>query len=403
MGWVDEARERASVEEVAMALGLSVWTKAGARGFPCPEHPKNHSDGRPTARIVRHGAAFWCHKCEAGGDLVTLVALAMHGERAPRGEKFHAVRAWFAERGWCTPFEGQTRARPRPTRAPPRPVERPREPEPTRAPSEQVVAFWGACKALEVGCVGWRWLCARDMAWKGIRVLDLARTIPAGLQSPDWAGFVFTDRRTGEEVRRSWADAGWNLALPCFDSDGGLVAVRARWTGTTSPDWPPVDPERSETYLGFGDTWRETRPPFSGKEVSPRGAGFCRGTVYADPVARWLLEGGHGPVDTEALDLKWNGRVLVVEGGPDFLAMATRPGRVSSDGQVDAVVGVWSGAWADDRPGRAIARRFKGAKAVLVACDDDEGGDRIGRPILRALHGVGAPGTALDWKRVQHG
>jgi hypothetical protein len=254
-----------------------------------------------------------------------------------------------------------------------------------------------------VGDAGWRWLCARDMAWKGIHRLDLARAIPADVPSPDWAGFIFTDRRTGEEVKRPWADAGWNLALPCFDADGDMVAVRARWTGTREPEWPPVDPERPETYLDFGDVFEETRPPFSGKEVSPRGAGFCRGTVYADPVAQWLLRGGHGPIDPDAPDLKWNQRVLVVEGGPDFLVMASRPGRVSPDGQVDAVVGVWSGAWTDDRPGRSIARRFKGAEVVLVACDDDEGGDKIGRPILRALRGVGAPGRALDWKRVKHG
>lgn len=402
MSWTEEARERTTVDEVAMALGLPIWTKAGARGFPCPEHPAPHKDGRATGRIVRNGTAFWCHKCGRGGDVVALVCLQLYGERTVRGERFHAVRAWFAERGWCPAYEGG-RDKGGPYWAPRKAVERPEEPPPARAPSGELEAFWGACEPLRVDGPVWRWMAARDLPWKGVNLLDLARCIPPTIDSPAWAGFQWTDRRTGEEVRRPWAKAGWNLALPCFDSAGALVAIRARWTGTKEPDWPPVDPERSETYLGFGDLWEELPVPFSGKEVSPRGAGFCKGTVYADPVARWLLEGAVGPVDENAPGLSWSGRVWIFEGGPAWLRFSTARGRVKPDGQTDAIFGVWSGAWGNDRHGRELARRCKGAQAVMVATDDDKGGDRIGRPIVRTLQEVGVKAKTLDWKKVNHG
>ena len=98
MSWTETARQR-TVDEVASALGLPIWTKGGARGFPCPEHPEPHKDGRATGRIVHNGAAFWCHKCGQGGDVVSLVSLHLFGERSVRGDRFHTVRDWFASRG----------------------------------------------------------------------------------------------------------------------------------------------------------------------------------------------------------------------------------------------------------------------------------------------------------------
>lgn len=399
--WTEEVRDRCTVEDVALALGWHVWSKAGARGFPCPEHPEAHKDGRPTGRIVRGGAAWYCHRGGHGGGPISLVSYALFGASTVRGEQFHTVRAWFASRGWCSAWEGDTRRVPVPVAAPVRPVVRSEPEAPTRAPAEDVARLWGACMPLGMGTTDPdRWLSARGIHSPAVGSLDLARAMPAEVEAPPWAGF-------GEGERfRPWGAAGWGLVLPCYDSTGALVALRARWTGTVPRDLGPVDVDRSATYHDFGDVWDETPAPFAGKEVSPRGSGFCRGTVYADPVGRWLLEGGYGPVDPDAPDLQWNGAVVIIEGGPAWLRYSTQPGRVvarDGTGYTPAVFGVWSGAWTDDAAGRDLARRCKVARRVLVACDDDEGGDRIGRPIIRALQSVGCTPSVLAWAEVTCG
>jgi len=264
-----------------------------------------------------------------------------------------------------------------------------------------VDALWDACTRPHLDDGVDPWLYVRGLDCRRVAALDLARVVSPGQPSPEWAGFAWQDKRTGETRRKSWADAGWRLLLPIFDSGGRMVALRARWTGWADPAGSECDPMDPRTYP---DDYVETPPPFSGKEISPRGEGACVGTVYADPVGRWLLGGRVGCIDPDAPDLEWSGDVLVVEGGPAWLQYCTAPGRVSEDGRTMAVFGVWSGAWTNDEQGRAIARRCKGARSVLVACDDDNGGDQIGRPILAALRSVGCTVAAtLDYEEVARG
>jgi len=398
MRWTEEAADRCTVEDVAAELGWQVWSKAGARGFPCPEHPDPHTDGRPTGRIVHGGRAFYCHRGAHGGGPVSLVSWHMFGAWTVRGEQFHAVRAWFAARGWCTPWQGGERRARVPVAPPVRPVVPSRATPPRRLPSGEVEALWDACARPHLADGVDPWLYVRGLDCRRVAALDLARVVSPGQPSPKWAGFAWQDRRTGETRRKSWADAGWRLLLPIFDSGGRMVALRARWTGWADPAGSECDPMDPTTYP---DDFVETPPPFSGKEISPRGEGACVGTVYADPVGRWLLGGRVGCIDPDAPDLEWSGDVLVVEGGPAWLQYCTAPGRVSEDGRTMAVFGVWPGAWTNDEQGRAIARRCKGARSVLVACDDDNGGDQIGRPILAALRSVGCTVAAtLDYEEV---
>lgn len=398
--WTEEVAARCSVEDVTAALGWPVWSKAGARGFPCPEHPDKHSDGRPTGRIVHGGRAWYCHRGAHGGDAVALVSHALFGSYKVRGEQFHAVRSWFAERGWCTPWEGGAQRSSVPIAPPKRPLTEPEPVKPSRLPPGEVAAVWGASAAPHLHDGVDPWLYVRGIDWRAVAALDVARVVMPGQPMPEWAGFAWQDRRTGETLRKSWADAGWRLLLPVFDADGRMVALRARWTGWADPDGEPVDPMDPATYP---NAFVETSPPFAGKEVSPRGEGACRGAVYADPVGQWLLRGGLGPVDASAPGLTWDGRVMVVEGGPGFLSYAARRGRVAGNGSTYAVFGVWSGAWTDDAAGRALARRLKQSSGVMVSCDDDVGGDRIGRPILRALQSVGCRARAIDWSEVACG
>lgn len=377
MTWTEDARDRATVRDVATALGLDVRRCRGVEGFTCPIHGADHSDGRPSGRIVHRGAGWKCWTCDQGGDVVTLACIVLKGERSPRGEAFHHVRAWFAARGWCEAWEGGAKPRkaPEPPRRAPRPVEA--DPVPVRHPVASVAAVWGSLDSVISEARCGRWLRCRGLEPWRVASLDLARGIGPTAVGAEWA-------RLG---RSSWGDAGWSLVLPVYDAEGVMCGLRARWTGTrrTGPDydddvWPTPD--------GLG--LEEVPPPYAGKEVSPSGGGVSA-AVYADPVGRWLLSGGFGPVDPSAPGLRWNGRVLVVEGGPAWLHYAAEPGRVSADGSTAAVLGVWSGAWRDDRWGRALARRFWRASSVVVAGDDDEGGERIADPVVRVLSGAGIP------------
>jgi hypothetical protein len=123
------------------------------------------------------------------------------------------------------------------------------------------------------------------------------------------------------------------------------VRVRARWVRSTRQDW------QVKTSGGTG---------------LESGVGGC---VYADPLARKLLAGGTSD--------RWDGTVLVVEGGPAFLhASLDRP----RSGRTHAVIGVFSGAWRD-----TFASRFRRCGFVL-ATDHGKAGDAYAAAIRKTLH-----------------
>ena len=404
MRWQEVVRHSATVADVAVALGLDVRSVGTVRGFTCPLHGADHSDGRPSGRIVHDGHGWRCWACDVGGDAISLACIVLTGAARPDGSGWRSVRAWFAGHGWC-PASGDGTSAPtdRYRAAPPKPVELP---SPKRQDAREVAALWSASTSVVSHGRSRRWLMARGIDYTGVAALDLARGIGRDVEHPAWAGF-------GEGARfRGWGPSGWSLALPCWDSDGRLAGIRARYTGTvdsldtdgtgapySAPDCL-ADPERMETYLsvpdesgaGFGGAtgWVEKPAPYAGKEVSPHGGGV-RAMVYACPVGRWLLGGMSGPIDPTAPDLRWNGQVLVVEGGPAYLRYASEPGRVTVDdglGWTYAVLGVWSGAWADDVFGRRIAERLWRADSVALGCDADDAGRRMQDAIARTLDSV---------------
>jgi len=99
-----------------------------------------------------------------------------------------------------------------------------------------------------------------------------------------------------------------------------------------------------------------------------------------------------GRPDPEAPGLRWDGRIMIVEGGPAWMQIASADGRVKMVGDVGwtpAVFGVWSGAWPDDEAGAGLAGRMVGAEAAVIATDDDKAGDRYAHVISSALRAVG--------------
>jgi len=396
MNWTDDAKERATVEEVAVALGLAIRQKGTVRGFTCPIHGRDHKDGKPSGRIVYGGQGWRCWTCDIGGTGVTLACYILTGQRKPEREAWFGVRDWFAARGWCEPFE---RNRAHKVALPPVPKPPPLEElPPLRLPESEVAQLWADAWPVFTEQRAARWIRARSWAGSADHVmevvssLNLARALSPHHKCPPWAG--------GE--RWAWSTAGFSLLLPCYDSDGRMAALRARWTGTTHGPgaWPGEPPDGWTGPHGpnaEGPAWEETAPPFGGKEVSPSGTGLARGVVYADPVGRWLLGGRAGPIDPKS-SIRWDGRVVIVEGGPAFLWYATQPGRVK-DGRTHAILGVWSGAWPTGAVGRAFAQRCRVANEVSYAPDDDDGGDAIMRPVRDSLFDAGHGMTILGGAR----
>ena len=404
----------ADVAPVAAALGMVLGT--GRRWSPCPACGKERGgrgDERRGPVAMYDGGRRWkCHAggCEAGGDALALAAWKLTGKPQPgRGDSdgWRDLLALLEGAGLVAPAGLEFSPVYRPP-VPPRPRPAP-EPAPRLDPGE-VSALWASGWPVTVEDRARRWLLARDLDPLSVAALDLARGLPPGGAFPAWAGIGRASGGGGWPTVRPvqapdgrTVPAGWSLVLPCYDPAGSLVALRGRWTGAA---WSEA-----------ADRWIElVADP---KERSPAGPGACRGTVYADPVGRWLLARGpearRGDLAGEEGDPLWDGRVLLVEGGPGWLRYATWRGRVhrEDDGAwrgpqdgpafTDAVLGVWQGAWPADREGEALAARVRSADLVTVATDDDEGGDKIAGPILATLDACGVNAARANKQRVNHG
>lgn len=395
-GWLGEARSR-PVVEVAEALGL-VRGRGGSVG-PCPAcsaTTRGSTDARAPVGLRPDGRGWSCYTCGAKGDGVALVAYALGlGERPA---SWAPVAAWFRERGWIEDRSPSSTSRPGPVRPVVAPPPAPAPAPPARLDPAEVRALWAACPSVEVEAVApWFDVRARGLGLDGARVrrvveaLDLARSCArVALDLPAWAR-ITKPSGTG---RTSWAD-GWPLVLPCFDAEGELVALRARRTGYRRTDEGLAELRGALRWSSRRGLWVADEDVSDAKEVSPVGPGACRGTVYADPLARAVLAAGGQARRGDALlgdapGLRWSGRVLVVEGGPGWLLYCADPSRLrvlADYGEAHAIVGVWVGAWPDDEVGDELAARFAGASVVL-APDDGTTGEttmsKIGRCLSRA-------------------
>lgn len=393
--WFDAARE-VDLPTVAGELGLPV---RGAVAGPCLScgAERTGTDRRPPLRLTG-GGGWWCVACDARGDALALVAAATVGNTKPSGSEWGTVREWYAARGWAPadspgPVSEPVRVKPARPRPAPEPVE-------VSLPAEEVKALWDAAAPVFTEQRAARWLRARaddpskgwggSAAWWGdpaalVALAGVARALPPGLSCPPWAAVG----------KSSWADGGWSMVVPCYGPEGDLRALRAWWTGTEAGDqtqhWPtgPVDPDDPSTYLDTdppggcaGPAWLETAPPLADVEVVPTG------TVYACPVGRAVLENGAADFPRGA----WDGRVLVVEGGPAFMRYAVDPSRHERDDEGrlrpvfprPAVLGVWAGSWPDGPMGDALAARLSGCRVVIVNAATDRVSAAISATCKRA-------------------
>lgn len=337
MSWTNEAKTVA-IARVAAELQIPLARRADLAWCPACNH-RGHGSARTFA--TKSGDRWKCHRCNASGDVVDLVAVALTGEPLPRGHSQAAeeVRDWFASRGWCSAAED----RPAPVRrevprTPPPGAEAKQElPPPPRA---EVLALLQSCG-----------LASEDpevSAWLERRLGDGARdrrglvgALPRDVVQPGWAKWRVGDGP--RKVWRPWAELGYRVILPMFGPDGLAYSVRARHVGTPSPDDP--------------------------KALPPIGCGY-RGLVMACRVARMMLARGERP-----RSCRGPFHLVVTEGEPAFLMWC-----MSS--KVDAVLGVVSGSWTAE-----LAARIPDRTHVTIATDHDKKGELYASKIVSSLQG----------------
>lgn len=362
---------RALVDVARVCEELGIERSRTERGkWTCPRH----GGGSLSVRLGRDRTIqARCFGCDFAGDVLTLIAEA-RGLSVSRD--FREVLAAGARIGglWAVVAELEDRSGGRVSRVDPTPHGRrmasaaPSEltktagNEPlsvhTRArvgstsersdvqtserpypPEDEVRALWSACVGASTLDVVRQELEHRALDAEAVEALDVARALPEGLRLPRWASY-----RGDAPAARSWLDLGYRLVLPVFDALGGMRSVRA---------WRVV--------AGDGPK----RLPPSGYRASA--------LVMADATARALLEGGRWPDGAD-------GRVVFVEGEPDFLTWATRFS--DSADRVPAIMGITSGSWTGE-----LAARIPDGARVIVRTHHDAAGDAYAARIRDTIAG----------------
>ncbi len=311
-------------EMVLGLLGLLNGAKRQAHGYLilCPWH----SERTPSCsvKLASDGTiAAHCFGCGVGGDVLTLIAAARGLDTRrdfPRVVEIAADLVGGSVAGYRPPVR---RAGPA-LRLPP--------------PVESVGALWAAAKPVTDEPDLAVQLLNRRIDPAIVEDRDLARCLPSSATLPKWA-------RSGS---LSWWESGHRLLIPLWDVEGNLSSVHARVV------------ERAD-----GDR---------AKGLFPSGHS-AKGLLLADSFSRLLITVGIP---------KWWRRsepptIIIVEGAPDFLTVATHYGTVED---APAVLGVVSGSWSDE-----LAARIPTECRVVVRVHRDEAGEKYRDAICRSLSG----------------
>lgn len=284
-----------------------------------------HAERTPSCSVTRGGDGtirVRCFGCDFAGDALHLIA-AVRGLQL-RGS-FLEVLAEGAELGGQHQLADEIRAggavgdRPRAPLPPMPPPEPPRE----YPPEEQVAALWRESLPLSDSAPCAAYLRARKIDPVIAEGRQLARAI-RGVDLPDWARYG----------ARSWFETGHRMLVRAFDAGAALRSVRAcRVTEGDSP-----------------------------KRLPPKGH-RASGLVLANRAAWAMLAGREAPR-----------RVLVAEGEPDWLTLAT------TQPEATAVLGITSGSWTEE-----IASRIPDAADVVVMTDPDQAGERYAAQVFESL------------------
>lgn len=303
-------------------LGLGERARRGGGGIliRCPWHEERSPSC--SVRLAPDGTiAVHCFGCGAGGNALALVAAARALDVRRDFRRVLAEAAELAHVSVEPPWHA--------TSAP--------APAPPEIAGDDLEALWTACGAVyddgELAAA----LRRRGLEPGDVTDRDLARALPKGRALPRWARFA----------RKSWAELDNRFVVPMYDAGGRLASLHARYIGDEPRDLPP-------------------------KGLSPAG-GRIAGTVMADALGRLLLRADAAPA-------WWTERVVLVEEGvPDFLTVATHYGDHEN---APAVLGVLAGSWT-----RAIAARIPDGCRVVVRTHTDAAGAKYAAAIGSSLIG----------------
>jgi hypothetical protein len=318
-----ERLEADGVDVVRAAAALGLRVLPGGTATPCPVCGADRRGSEDRRGPLGFGPLSWrCWRgaCGAKGDVADLVRAvsASHGGPASGADGWAAAEALAVDVGLVAPDGllerpgggGVSVVRPV---VPVAPVAVPARVRVVLPPAGEVAELWTAAGRVDTDPGVAAWLRSRALSPEVVAELDLARALPPAGKLPGWARIE----------RLTWR-SGWRCVLPATGADGELVALRARWAAAADA------------------------PPVGAKEIGGRGVA-AGPAVFADPVGRWLL--AHGP-DARPGELvggphgwRWSGVVVVCEGGPDWLTLATATARMVSGRSTAAILGMWSGGW----------------------------------------------------------
>lgn len=346
--WMAGARR--PVLDVAQELGLEGDVR---RGIPCPACRAPRRDARRLpAGLTSDGMGWRCHRCDAGGDSLEYMSLALFGRRVRDlgSSDRDGLRARLTRTAALAP--SHLRFTPRGT------VVAGMLPTPSRRPPrEEVEGLWKRCRPFDVVAEssGSFDATAREfLASKGLLRMapaiahaDLARLTPppeVGAWPAWWP------------AGRAWT---WRLVVRAYEADGTLGSLHGRATC-------PPRPGQSKTL------W-----PGPSAEGERHTAGRL---LFACPAALRLLRGDAADIHT----------VLICEGLTDWLAAAADC--VEHRREDWAVLGGTSGSF----PALGGVRWGSRPIRIVALVDRDYAGDRYFAQIRNALPG-------RDLRRVRFG
>ena len=114
-GWLDGVKERARISDLASALGLARGRMSSLGPcVACGEQRRGSGDPRGPIGVAGDDRGWRCHRCDAGGDVIDLVACKLAGgasfsDCSPEQRK--EVRGWFERAGLVEPRNAPPRVR----------------------------------------------------------------------------------------------------------------------------------------------------------------------------------------------------------------------------------------------------------------------------------------------------
>lgn len=283
--WWDEVRDAIEVDAALDALGVQPSHGRGASANWALPHgmcPGQHGDGRGTLFIGSRTSALHCRKCGGAFGVLAVVGMVLGRDLPPApwsadDPAVEAIRSEAESQGWCTP---RLPGAPRVARRPRAPLPSPRISAPTLSQPALAQEFNAARRAAPKWA-GWlhAWCVARG--WPA----DVAAVIAGDGEAPvtdvAWAGpDAPTLLRYSSAIDRP-------LLFAIRGADGRVRSVSRRWPRAGAPtDGRPKAMALSSKLVGSSADWG------------------CR---------------AFGSIPAAVDAVAYGGRILLVEGSPDFL------------------------------------------------------------------------------------